>query len=152
MLTVTPLDDQATLAKLYKDPWISKVGHDHRPAAPVIHPAASYLGAYVSGNLVGAFLVIKSEAIGLELHALLTRKALPWCRQLGRLCLDYAFAKPHIQRVTALVIEGLESARNYCLKLGFKLEGFKRNCAQVGGVLVGVYMLGMTRAEWKELP
>lgn len=148
MLTIKLLDDQAALNALYADPWISKVGHDHRPASPIIHPAARYLGAYVHGKLVGAFLVIESGFIELDLHALLTRRAVAWSRQLGRLCLDYAFSLPHIQRVTANVLEGLESARNYCLKLGFKYEGFKRNVAQRGGQLIGLHVLGMTRAEW----
>jgi len=148
MLTLTPLEDSAALAKIYADPWISKVGHDHRPAAPIHHPAARYLGAYVHGRLVGAFLIIESGYLELDLHALLSRRALAWCREFGRMCLDHVFGMQHIQRVNANVLEGLESARNYCLHLGFKLEGFKRDAAQVDGKLVGIYMLGMTRREW----
>lgn len=149
MLTLTPLEDSAALASIYADPWISKVGHDHRPAAPIKHPAARYLGAYAHGKLVGAFLIIESGFMELDLHALLSRRALAWCRQFGRLCLDYAFSLSHIERVNAHVIEGLESARNYCLHLGFKLEGFKRNGVLRDGKLVGIHMLGMTRAEWE---
>jgi hypothetical protein len=148
MLTLTPLEDKAALERIYADPWITKVGHDHRPAAPIYHTAARYLGAHVHGALVGAFLVIESGFIELDLHALLSQKALPWCREFGRMCLDYAFGMAHIQRVSANVLEGLEAARNYCLHIGFKLEGFKRDAAQVGGKLVGIHMLGMTRREW----
>jgi hypothetical protein len=148
MLTLTPLEDSEALCSIYADPWVSKVGHDHRPASPILHPAAKYLGAYVHGKLVGAFLVIESGFIELDLHALLTKKAVPWSRELGRMCLDYAFGLTHIERVTANVLEGLESARNYCMKLGFKYEGFKRNVAHRNGKPIGLYILGMTRAEW----
>jgi hypothetical protein len=149
MLQVEPLGDKAAIAGLYRDPYIARVGHDHRPAAPIEHPAVRYLGAWVDGCLVGAFLVIESGFIEWDLHALLTKRALPWCRDLGRMCLAWCFAHSIVQRVTAYVLEGLESARNYCLKLGFVLEGFRRDAAQVDGRLVGVHVLGMTRRDWE---
>lgn len=148
-LALKPLNDQAALRALYRDPYIARVGHDHRPAEPIDHPSANYLGAYVSGHLVGAFLVIESGWIELDLHALLTRKALPHCRTLGRMCLAWAFGRQEIQRVTAYVIEGLEAAKNYCLKLGFVAEGFRRSACQQGGRLLGVHVLGMTRRDWE---
>jgi hypothetical protein len=148
MLTLKPLEDKAALERIYTDPWITKVGHDHRPAAPIYHTAARYLGAYVGTTLVGAFLVIESGFIEMDMHALLSQKALPWCRDFGRMCLDFIFGHEHIQRVNAMILEGLESACNYAQKIGFKTEGFKRDSAQVGGKLVGIHMLGMTRADW----
>lgn len=152
LLELQPLTDQGALAALYRDPYVSRVGHDHRPAAPIEHPNVRYLGARVDGELVGAFLVIESGFIETDLHALLTRRALPHSRALGRLCLDHAFSNPEIERVTAYVIEGLSAARNYCLKLGFKTEGLRRNACRQHGRLVGVHILGMTRNEWEELP
>ena len=150
MLSVQPLDDAKAIAAIYADPYIaSRIGHDHRPAAPIEHPAARYLGAYADGELVGAFLVIESGFIEWDLHALLTRRALPFCRDLGRACIAWCFAQPaRIERVTAYVIEGLESARNYCLRLGFRAEGFRRAALCVGGQLRGIYVLGLTRREW----
>jgi hypothetical protein len=115
-----------------------------------VHPQVRYLGALVDGDLVGAFLIIESGFIELDLHALLTRRALPHSRALGRLCLEHAFNDPAIERVTAYVIEGLTSARNYCLKLGFKTEGLRRNACRRHGHLVGVHILGMTRNEWEK--
>jgi hypothetical protein len=148
MLRLLPLNDKAALADLYRDPYIARVGHDHRPAAPIEHPAASYLGAWVGDSLVGAFLVIESGFIEWDVHALLTRRALPWCRDFGRMCLAWCFGHEVVQRVTAYVIEGLEAARNYCLKLGFVVEGFRRDAVSVGGQLVGLHVLGMTRRDW----
>jgi hypothetical protein len=142
--------DSELIAALYRDPWVSRVGHDHRPASPVHHPSAHYLGAYVHGAFVGAFLVIESGWVELDLHALLSRRALPACREFGRLCLAAAFAwSAEIQRVTAYVLQGLESARNYCRKLGFVDEGMRRDAARINGAPVGVYVLGMTRSEWE---
>lgn len=149
-LALHPLTDHAALAALYRDPYIARVGHDHRPATPVEHPAAQYVGAHVDGALVGAFLLIESGFIEIDVHALLTRRALPHSRALGRLVLDRIFADRTIERITAYVIEGLTAARNYCLKLGFKAEGFRRAACVQGGVLLGVHMLGMTRSDWKE--
>jgi len=150
MLSVEPLSDLDAVSAICADPYVARAGHDHRPVAAIDHPNAHYLGAYVEGSLVGAFLVIESGWIELDLHALLTRKALAWCRELGRLCIAWCFGHPMVQRVTAQVIEGLEAARNYCRRLGFVDEGFRRDAAMVGGELRGVYVLGLTRRQWGE--
>lgn len=148
-IELKPIADPGALTSLYADPYISRVGHDHFPASPISHPAARYLGAYVDGNLAGAFLLIESGFIELDLHALLSRKSLPHSRALGRLCLEFAFSAQHIQRVTGYVVEGLQTAVNYCLKLGFKNEGMRRDACQKGGKLVGVHTMGMTRKDWQ---
>jgi hypothetical protein len=150
LLELQPLSDQGALASLYRDPYISRIGHDHRPAEPLQHPAVRYLGARVDGELVGAFLIIESGFIEVDVHALLSEYAMPHSRALGRLCLDHIFADPAIQRVTAYVIEGLTTARNYCLKLGFQFEGIRRNACQQNGRLLGVHILGMTRNDWEK--
>ncbi len=150
LLELQPLADQGALASLYRDPYISRIGHDDRPAAPIQHPHVHYLGARVDGELVGAFLIIESGFIEVDVHALLTRRALPHSRALGRLCIAQAFANPEIERVTAYVIEGLTAARNYCLKLGFQSEGFRRSACRQNGQLLGVHILGMTRNEWEQ--
>jgi hypothetical protein len=135
------------LLEVYSDPYITKVGHDHRPAAPIDHPNVTYLSAWVNGKFSGAFMAIKQSAVEFELHALLKKSALKQSRKLGMAFLDWAFAQP-IFRVTAYIIQGLEAAKNYCLKLGFKLEGCRRNACMQNGVIKDVYMLGMTRQEW----
>jgi len=149
VLSLRPLNDPDALAALYADPYIARVGHDHRPASPIIHPEVHYIGAHVDDELVGAFMVVESGWIEQDVHALLTRRALRWSRDLGTMMLARMFDNPMIQRVTAQVIEGLESARNYCLRLGFRLEGFRRCALMVNGRPRGVYMLGMTRQDWQ---
>jgi hypothetical protein len=135
------------LLEVYSDPYITKVGHDHRPSAPIQHPNATYLSAWVDGKFSGAFIAIKQSSVELELHALLKKSALKQSRDLGLACLAWAFAQP-ILRVTAYIIEGLDTAKNYCIKLGFKVEGCRRSACVQNGVIKDVYVLGMTRQEW----
>lgn len=136
------------LLELYSDPYITQVGHDHRQASHIKHPAVQYLSAWHGGEFAGAFMCIHFSPLELELHALLKKQSLPVSRQLGRECLGWAFEKP-IARVTAYVIDGLDTAKNYCLKLGFKNEGYRRDACSKNGVLKGVHVLGMTRADWE---
>jgi len=138
------------LLEVYSDPYIHRVGHDHRPASPIVHPNVRYLSAWVDDQFCGLFMAIESGFIELDLHALLKRSAIKHSRELGRSCIDWAFYNPNIMRVTAYVVEGLESARNYCLKLGFVEEGMRRDAYMVNGELKGVYILGMTRKDWSK--
>ena len=127
-----------------------RIGHDHRPAGHIQHPSVSYLGAYLDGALVGVFTLIESGFVEIDIHAALLPCALPQSRELGRQCLDHIFLRdPDLARATAYVIEGLESAVNFCLKLGFQREGFRRDACMKASRLVGVHVLGITRAEWE---
>lgn len=135
------------LLEVYSDPYITKVGHDHRAAAPIDHPNVTYLSAWIGKTFAGAFMVIKQSAVEFELHALLKRSSIKQSRALGMACLAWAFAHS-ILRVTAYIIEGLEAAKNYCLKLGFKHEGTRRHACMQGGIIKNVYVLGMTRQDW----
>lgn len=138
------------LLEVYSDPYVTKVGHDLRPSAPVRHPSVTYLSAWVDGKFAGAFMAIRFSAIELELHSYLKQSSIRWSRELGRIFLGWAFAQP-ILRVTAYVIEGLESAKNYCLKLGFKEEGRRRDACLKDGQPRDVHILGMTRQDWSKV-
>ena len=137
------------LQQVYSDSYITKVGHDHRPSAPINHPLVTYLTATVGNRFAGAFMAIRFSSTELELHSLLHKSAVKHSRALGRAFLAWAFAQP-ILRVTAYIIEGLESAKNYCLKLGMTLEGFRRDACIQAGQIKGVYILGMTRTDWSK--
>ena len=85
-----------------------------------------------------------------ELHSLLLRRALKASRPLGQACINWAFNdSPIVQRVTAYVFESMLTARNYCLRLGFQIEGFRRNAFSYNGAPEGVWVLGMTRSDWE---
>lgn len=135
------------LQQVYSDSYITKVGHDHRPAAPINHPLVTYLTATIGDRFAGAFMAIRFSSTEMELHSLLHKSAIKHSRVLGLAFLAWAFAQP-ILRVTAYIIEGLEAAKNYCLKLGFKHEGTRRHACMQGGIIKDVYVLGMTRQDW----
>jgi hypothetical protein len=140
------------LLDIYSDPYISKIGHDHRPASIVVHPRVVYLSAKINDKIVGAFLAIRQTATDMHLHSLLKKEALPKSRELGKMCIDWAFSSnKEIQRVTANIIEGLEQAKNYCLKLGFVYEGRLRKAIAKDGKKLDIHILGITREEWSEL-
>ena len=152
MYALQPLLDPLLIDALYADPYIARVGHDDRPSSRIEHPAANYIGAYLNDSLMGAFLLIESGFVEVDVHALLTREALPHSRIFGDLLLARAFNDQNIARVTGYVIDGLTEARNYCLKLGFKTEGYRRDACRKDGLLVGVHVLGITRTDWESRP
>lgn len=140
----------AQIAAVYSDPYVSRIGHDHRPAEPIYHPLAQYLAATVDGRFVGAFLTIRKTALDMEWHCLLHRAALPWSRVLGRCFLQWAFDQG-VLRVSAPIIEGLESARNYGFRLGLQQEGVMRDACMQNGILKSVYLLAITRQDWEKI-
>lgn len=136
------------LREVYSDPYVTSIAADGRALKPVSHPLATYLSAWIDNRFVGAFLAIRYTEHEIESHALLTKGALKQSRELGDMFLSWAFQQG-VMRVTAHVYEYLKSAKNYCLKLGFKEEGFRRCAAVKDGKAVGVYLLGITRQEWR---
>lgn len=148
-LALEPVKSLHTLNDLFSDPYISRIGHDHRAASVIDHPHVKYLSARLNGEQVGAFMIVESGFVEIDIHAMLTKRALLHSREFGKLCLLWAFAHRHIQRVTAYIIDGLDTAKNYCMKLGFKNEGMRRDACMKNGSLVGVHILGMTRQDWR---
>ena len=138
------------LIEVYADPYVQALSHDYGAAAPINHPLVTYLSAWADGDFAGAFMAIEYSDTETELHALLLRRALKHSRDLGRDCINWSFNdSPIVQRVTAYVFESMLTARNYCLRLGFQIEGFRRQAFSYRGAPEGVWVLGMTRSEWE---
>jgi hypothetical protein len=138
------------LRALYANPYIARrIETDTRAAAPVSHPLATYLSAWFGDVFCGAFLAIRFSALEIEMHALLLRSALRNSRELGQAAVDWAFAQSGVERVTGYIIEGLTTALNYALKIGFRVEGFRRNICRKNGALLGVHVVGIIRSEWE---
>ncbi len=148
LLKVELVNDFDAIKKIYEDPYTKRAAHDNRPHEPIEHPDVYYFGAYIDAELVGVFIMIDSNFIDVDVHSLLTRKAMRHCRELGQLCIDLIFSNPDIHRLTGWIMEGLESALNYDLKIGFKYEGFKEKSVMKNGKLIGVHMVGLTRDDW----
>lgn len=139
---------QEHLQEVYSDPYIARIGHDHRPFAPITHPLATYLTATVCGGFAGAFLAIRTSRMEIDVHALIKKDFAKQSRALGHAFIDWAFAQRGVERISANVLEGLESVRNYCLKIGFSQEGFKPAAFVKDGVICGVHMMGITKQDW----
>ena len=136
------------LEKVYKDPYIQKIGYDDRPPGIIENPYVQYLGAYKNDTFMGAFMAIRYSLYEYELHSLLLKRALKYSRELGMEFIEWAFTDKNVMRVTAYIIEGLEKAVNYCIKLGFKKEGIRRDACRVNDKPRSVYILGLTRSDW----
>lgn len=150
MLSLARLTSEEDIRAVYADPGVLRVGHDHRTAGPVFHPEAHYLGAAVDGKPCGGFLIIESGWVEWDVHALLHGWAWRHFREFGRMCIAHCFnVCADLQRLTAQVLGSLTSARNYCIKLGFTVEGFRRDAVRVAGAPMGVWVLGITRRDWE---
>ena len=139
------------LAEVYSDQYIQRIGYDYRPAAPVVHPLATYLSAWVSGKFVGAFLAIRHTLYEYELHALLLKSAITKSRDLGKMAISWAFSFKDVLRVTTHIPESLKSAINYVKKIGFIVEGKRRHGCIKDSIIQDIYLFGITREEWGAL-
>ena len=148
--TVTEGISRYNLAAVYGDDYITeRVGDDFFPPKPVKHPMVKYLSAWVDGVFSGAFMFVFQTPIDVEAHALLKRGAVKYSRELGKAAQEWVFGDERVQRLSAAVPEGLETARNYALRMGFVEEGRKRMAHQRNGEVRDIYMLGMTREDWR---
>lgn len=149
MLAVAELTDRGAIERIFADPWVAdKLRREGRDPGFIEHPLVSYFGAYIGDELVGVFTHIQFTRIEVEVHAALLPEALPHSRELGTLFLDSVFADPEVTRATAHIIGSLKSAVNYCLKLGFQIEGVRRDAVVQDRRLWPVVTLGLLRGEW----
>lgn len=139
---------QENLKNLYDDSYIQRAGYDKRPLVPVVHPLVTYLTATANDSFAGAYMLVRHTDIEFEIHSLIKKKYISHALTLGNMAIDWAFAHKEIERITAYVSADLESVKNYCLKIGFKLEGIRRNACKKAGKLIDVYVLGIIRADW----
>lgn len=150
-LSLAPLRDEREIDRILRDPWIAaRLAHDDRAPGHIDHPAVSYFGAWVNGELKGVFICIRVTSCDVEVHAALKREAMPLGRAFGRMLLQRLFADPRLLRVTAHVLASLPTAVNYCRKLGFSVEGVRRDACLQKTSPVAVITLGCRRADFAE--
>ena len=136
---------KSILIDLYSDPYISRVGHDHRPAKPIEHDLVFYLAAKIDGVYVGAFLCVLQTKVDCHIHSLLKKSALKKSRILCRKAIRWVFENMPVSRVSSPVIEGFEKAMNLCKKIGMNYEGCLKDACVVEGVLKDIHLMGITR-------
>jgi len=116
------------------------------PEAKIIkHPLAKYYGAYIGNELYGAFLIIQFSKNEIEIHSYLLKKAIRYSREFGKMIINKCFQNSNITRLTAWIYEDLIKAQNYVKKLGFELEGVKRNATYRKGKLTNVLLYGRSK-------
>ncbi len=138
------------LQDIYSDSYISIVAHDNRQFEPIKHPLAKYVSAFKDGEFMGAFLIILFSKTEIEIHSLLKKSSLKYSRVLGEEVIDLVFNTYKPLRITANIIDGLEKAKNYVKKLGFSLEGIRKDACKKDREIVDVYMYGLTKKQWSQ--
>ena len=136
------------LTALYADPFVSRIQDDGMEFAPVSHPLVTYLSAFAGNEFVGAYIIVRFSDFEYEAHSLLMKNATHHSRKLGELLIEWVFSHNKVMRLTGYIREGIQTAVNQCLKMGFKYEGFRRDALLVNGELKGIHILGLTRREW----
>jgi len=136
------------LQDIYQDSYISKVSHDNKPFESIDHPLVKYITASINGRFAGAFMIILFSKTEIEIHSLLKKQFIKYSRQLGKEVIDYIFSFYNPQRLTAPIIDGLNTAKNYVVKLGFTLEGIRRDACSKDNRMKDIYIYGLTRREW----
>ena len=135
---------EENLNTIYSSPYI--VGAI-KSNTPVNNPLAKYISAFIDNEFLGCFLTINFSKHEIEIHSLLLEKALPYSRELGRMILSKCFNENDIMRITAPIRETSHTVKNYVKKLGFKLEGIKRNATIENDKPISVEYYGLLRGE-----
>ncbi len=140
------------LTAIYTDSYIKNaIKQDNTEFLPIKHHLVTYYKASIKDKFAGAFLSIAFSQSEIELHSLLFKDSIKYSRQLGKMIIDKSFNDNNkIQRITVLIIDGLNTAKNYCEKLGFKLEGIKRNSYLKNKEYKDVFIYGITKKDWSK--
>lgn len=133
--------------ELYSDESMRKLSHDHFELRHICHPMVKYYSVFSYGEFMGAYMVIESSPIDFEAHMMLLPKIGVYQRKATRMMADILFEKT--DRITTVIIDGMETAKNHVKKIGFKLEGIKRESFQVNGVKKDGYIYGLLKTDLK---
>ncbi len=142
---------EENLREIYTDSYISVVAHDNRPFAPIHHDLVKYVSAFVDGRFMGAFMIVLFSKTEIEIHSLLKKTSIKHSRVLGKEVINFVFNTYSNLRLTAYIIDGLYKAMSFVKKLGFELEGIKKDSCLKNGNITDIHMFGLTRKKWGEL-
>ena len=136
---------------IYSDRYIiDAISFGDSMPIPIVHDLVDYLSVFSDGEFIGAIILIHFSDYETEVHSLLLKSARIHSREICHMLQDYCFTELPILRVTAYVMEKLNSAKNNLLKCGFTYEGFRR-CAYIkNGMPEGMHILGVTVDEWRK--
>lgn len=142
-LSIEETYDEDLVNSFYADNFIyNGVKRDGVQTGFRSHPAIHYLLCSIDGKKAGFFIAVESSEIDWEMHACLTKWATPHSRKLAQMAIDWVWAHGPI-RITVPVVS--RSTVNFCKRLGFEIEGVRRNGAMIDGTLHDVTFLGLLK-------
>lgn len=134
---------------LYSDPLILRTGDDNHSAQPIDHPLLKYVSVFVGGDFVGAYILIEFSHCEREAHCFLLKSAVRFSHEISRLFLAHVFNDDDVTRLTGWVRDDLVEAINHNKKMGFVIEGRKRDSVRLDGKLRDLVLMGITRKDWE---
>lgn len=148
-LHVTAGVDPQQLAQVYADSRIvAALSRDGNKPQPLVHPLVKYWSAWIEGRFAGAFMTVRQSVADVEVHSLLLRSARRYSRALAAIMMRTLFADPQVRRLTAWVCSDLSLVINFLRRLGFTLEGVRREACSRDGYAVDALMFGLLRPDW----
>lgn len=147
ILTVSENATKEQLQQVYQNEYVLSAFGELHTREPIESDIVKYHSCYVNGDFVGCFLEIMRSPIESEVHSLLFKKAAKHCRKLALIFICQLFDSKPIARVCTQVMYIHRSVINFCLKIGFKIEGFKQNADLKCGKLQNMVMMRILRGE-----
>ena len=137
--------------EVYSDAYATSGMSDLCDIPPYDDEFYTYLSAFVDGEFVGIFVARRLDMITAEVHVLLKREGVKHSRVLGRMFREWVFTYIPVVRLVSMVLETSKKALNYDKRMGMSVEGFMKDSALKNGELVGMYIVGLTRADWEQI-
>lgn len=143
MISLKPIDDIDKIEKI-----LSHSDMNCNFNGELLHENISYLGAYIDDELVGIYRLKDNAMIDCEIHFAMLKKAIEYQRQFCLKCIKHVFDLGYA-RITVSATDYARKMVNLVLKLGFILEGKKREACFYNGVFYDEYILGMLKRDWE---
>lgn len=140
--------DRSTVNAIYKDKYIREQYRDDLTDCYKYNKNdnVSYEGVYIDNDLAGMFYCVEISAIETEVHLAFYKEYTVYSRDICKEFIRWMFEDNNVYRITTYVMDFRRVAVNLALKIGFKYEGFMRNCAIRDGVWYGKHVLGIVRS------
>lgn len=141
------LSTQNEINIVYNDNYIlNAIKQDNKEITAINHPLVEYISCFNNNEFLGCFIKIRQSEIEIEGHSLLLKKGIICSRKLLKLFMNYCFNE-NIERMTTFIPANLKTVINYCLKMGWSIEGIKRKAIIKNNKLEDVVMMGILRKE-----
>lgn len=147
MISIRPTKDKAYINYIYANDFIkNRIHQDGLSLRYIEDPSIRYLKASIDGEDCGFFLT-RVGMPDFEAHVCLLPRATLQSRQLGHLFIAWCFSHG-AHRLTAPVSSMNRSVVNYCKRLGFEIEGIKKEAINSNGVFYDEFIMGLTKDSY----